>query len=75
MGGLFGSKPKREPVQRMPDTEDPAVKEAQRRAAGVAQQRSGRASTLLTSRAQRASSAGTNGGTSAYTNSFLGQAN
>lgn len=75
MGGLFGSTPKREPVQRMPDTEDPAVKEAQRRAAGVAQQRSGRSSTVMTTRAQRAAPTGTDGGTTAYKNSFLGSAN
>lgn len=80
MGGLFGggaSTPKPTPVQRMPDTEDPAIKQSQRRVAADAQARSGRASTVLTNRAQRAASSTTTGtpGTQAYGNSFLGQAN
>lgn len=72
MGGLLGSKPKTQPVQRMPDEEDPAVKEAKRRAAMAATARSGRTSTVLTPRtpAPRTNDAG--GG--AYKNSFLGQA-
>jgi hypothetical protein len=72
MGGLFGGKsstPKPTPVQRMPDTEDPAIKQAQRRAAADAQTRSGRASTVLTSRAQRMAPAA---GTVPYTNTLLG---
>ncbi|MGR9413162.1 hypothetical protein [Rhizobium leguminosarum] len=79
MGGLFGGgakTPKPTPVQRMPDTEDPAVKESQRRTAAAAQVRSGRASTVLTNRQQRAATTATGTpGTQAYGNSFLGQAN
>lgn len=77
MGGLFGgSKPKPTPVQRMPDTEDPAVKESQRRSAAAAQSRTGRASTVLTNRQQREATTATGTpGTQAYGNSFLGQAN
>lgn len=72
MGGLFGSsKPKPTPVQPMPDTEDPAVKEAQKRAAAAVQQRSGRTSTVLTTPTTRAATP--NAGTTAYSNSLLGQ--
>lgn len=77
MGALFGSKssaPKPTPVTRMPDEEDPTIQEARRRAAATTQARSGRTSTVLTNRAQRAAGQGTQAGTSAYTNSFLGQA-
>lgn len=74
MGGLF-KKPQPQPVQRMPDTEDPAVLEAKKRAAGAAQARSGRASTVLTNRAQAANSAAAGGaGTTAYKSSLLGSA-
>lgn len=75
MGGLFGGgkTPKPTPVQAMPDTEDPAIKEAQRRAAAASQARTGRASTVMTTRAQRAST-GSQPGTQAYSNSLLGQA-
>jgi len=72
MSGLFGGKsstPKPTPVQRMPDTEDPAVKEAKRRAAADAQARSGRASTVLTSKPQRTVPAA---GTEPYTKTLLG---
>lgn len=74
MGGLFGSKPKPQPVQRMPDEEDPAVKEAKRRAAAATAARSGRTSTVLTPRnsANNGNDAPAAGG--AYKNSFLGQA-
>ncbi len=72
MGSLF-SKPKTQPVQAMPDEEDPAVKEAKRRAAMAATARSGRSSTVLSSRAQRAPADAAATG-SAYKNSFLGQA-
>jgi hypothetical protein len=78
MGDLFGGSktPKPTPVQRMPDTEDPAVKDSQRRAAVAAQARTGRASTVLTTRQQRATPAASGTpGTQAYGNSFLGQAN
>lgn len=72
MGGLFKSdKPKPTPPARMPDEEDPAVIEARRRAAAAAQSRSGRASTMLSNRNQRAQG---QAGTQAYGNSLLGQA-
>ncbi|NTF54411.1 hypothetical protein G6L12_05820 [Agrobacterium rhizogenes] len=76
MGGLFGSKtPSPTPATPMPDTEDPAVKEAQRRAAAATQARSGRSATVLTTRQQRAaSSPAGQPGTQAYSNSLLGQA-
>lgn len=76
MGKLFGGgeKPKPTPVTRMPDEEDPAVQEARRRAAVASQARSGRTSTVLTNRGQRTSAGGTQAGTTAYGNSFLGQA-
>jgi hypothetical protein len=57
----------------MPDTEDPAVKEAQKRAAAAVQQRSGRTSTVLTTPTTR--STAPNAGTTAYSNSLLGQSN
>lgn len=75
MGKLFGDKPKPQPVQRMPDTEDPAVLEAKKRAAAATQARSGRASTMLSSRAQAANAPSTSGaGTTAYKSSLLGSA-
>lgn len=75
MGQLFGgATPKPTPVQPMPDTEDPAIKDAQKRAAALAQQRSGRTSTVLTTPTTRAPVAG-NAGTTAYSNSLLGQTN
>lgn len=77
MGKLFGGgqQQKPTPVARMPDEEDPAVKEARRKAAAASQARSGRTATVLTSRAQRGApaSAGQAGAT-AYKNSLLGQA-
>lgn len=83
MGKLFGGgeskpapAPTPTPVTRMPDTEDPAVKAAQRRAALEAQARSGRASTVLSNRQRNASATqGGQPGTQAYGNSLLGQAN
>ena len=76
MGNLFGGgkTPEPTPVQRMPDTEDPAVKEAQRKAAAASQVRSGRTSTVLTTQQNRAPVAA-NAGTTAYGNSLLGQSN
>jgi hypothetical protein len=77
MGGLFGSKakaPAPTPVARMPDVEDPAIKEARRKAAAASQARSGRAATVLTSRAARSAPAASGAGGTAYTNSLLGQA-
>lgn len=71
MGGLFGSTPKPTPVTRMPDEQDPAVLEAKRRAAQQQQARSGRTSTVLTPRRPTAGQPGT----TAYSNSLLGQAN
>lgn len=77
MGGLFGSKREAQkvtPPARMPDDEDPAVQEARRRAAGAAQARSGRTSTVLTNRAQRSAGQAGQAGATPYKNSFLGQA-
>jgi hypothetical protein len=62
------------PETRMPDEEDPSIKEARRKAAVDAQARSGRAATVLTSAASRASRASSGAGTTSYTNSLLGQA-
>ena len=75
MGKLFGggSTPKPTPVQRMPEQDDPAVKEAERQRQLAIRQRSGRASTVL-SRANQ-TGGGTGSGTGAYGNSLLGQAN
>lgn len=84
MGKLFGGgssspapapPPAPTPVTRMPDTEDPSVKDAQRRASVAAQARSGRAATVLTSRRAAAANAGSSPGTQAYGNTLLGQAN
>jgi hypothetical protein len=58
----------------MPDQEDPAIKESRRKAAMDAQARSGRAATVLTSAASRASKPSAGAGTTSYTNSLLGQA-
>jgi hypothetical protein len=55
----------------MPDEEDPAIIEAKRRAAEQQRSRTGRASTVLTTR-QRDTSG--QAGTQAYGNSLLGQA-
>jgi hypothetical protein len=75
MGGLFKTKaPDPTPVQRMPDTEDPTVIEARRKAAVASQQRSGRTSTVLSSPATR-TAATPNAGTTSYGNSLLGQSN
>ena len=77
MGGLFGSKSQKQvvtPPARMPDTEDPAIKEAGRKAAAASQARSGRAATVLTSRAARSALQASGAGTAAYQNSLLGQA-
>lgn len=74
MGGLFGKSPKPQPVQAMPDENDPAVLEAKRRAAAATTARSGRASTVMTQRAARAAPADPAAAGGAYKNSFLGQA-
>lgn len=72
MGGLFKSDtPKPATPARMPDEEDPAVIEARRRAAEASRARSGRASTMLSNRNQRAQG---QAGTQAYGHSLLGQA-
>lgn len=73
MGKLFGggSTPKPTPPTRMPDEEDPAILEAKRRAAEQQRSRTGRASTVLTTR-QRDTTG--QAGTQAYGNSLLGQA-
>lgn len=48
MGGLFGSKPKLEPVKEQPDPEDANVEAAKRRRVALAQQQSGLRSAVLT---------------------------
>lgn len=72
MGALFGSKNKMQPtpVARMPDPEDPAVKDEERRKRLAIAARSGRASTILTPRRPTTGGAGT----VPYANSLLGQA-
>lgn len=76
MGALFGgSTPKPTPVAAMPDAQDPAIKDAAKRAAMAAQQRSGRTSTVLTTPQTRAAPVAGNAGTTAYGNSLLGQTN
>lgn len=73
MGGLFSTKaPKPAPVAVMPDEEDPAIKQRRRMAAAEAQSRSGRTSTILSTRNAR--SQGAAPGTTPYNNSLLGQA-
>lgn len=73
MGGLFSSKaPKPAPAAVMPDEEDPAVKQRRRMAAAEAQSRSGRTSTILSTRNARGQAS--TPGTTSYTNSLLGQA-
>ena len=51
MTGLFSKPkiPKPKPATRMPDPEDPAMKQDQMRQMMLARQRSGRASTILSS--------------------------
>jgi hypothetical protein len=74
MGKLFsgGDTPKPTPVAKMPDPEDPQVKEAARRKALAVTQRSGRASTVLSR--SNSGNASSGAGTQAYGNSLLGQA-
>ena len=69
MGGLF-SKPKVTPAARMPDPNDPAIKEAEERARRAALSRSGRASTVLT---PIGDNGGGTGGREAFKNTLLGQ--
>lgn len=66
MSGLFGQKPSG--PARMPDTNDPAILEAQRRKRAEVMGRSGRTATILS----RGGSGGSPG-TGAYKNSLLGQ--
>lgn len=71
MGSLFKPKtPAPTPVTRMPDAEDPAVKEAEERKRRAAMTRGGRTSTIMTARDREGGSPGT----STYRNSLLGQA-
>lgn len=67
MGALFG-KPKEPTAVRMPDTDDPVIKQAEARKRREIAGRSGRQSTML--------SRGGSGdaGTSSYRNSLLGSA-
>ena len=70
MGSLFKPKtPAPTPVTRMPDAEDPAVKEAEERKRRAAMARGGRSATIMTSRDRGDG----NPGTSTYRNSLLGQ--
>lgn len=65
MGALF-SRPKPQPVVRMPDVDDPSIKAAENRTRRQIMARSGRESTILANR--RGS-----GGSEAYKNTVLGQ--
>lgn len=74
MGKLFGGgakPPEPTPPTRMPDEEDPAIIEAKRRAAEQQRSRSGRTSTVLSTRQRQTTG---QAGTEAYGNSLLGQA-
>lgn len=72
MGSLF-KRPKPEAPARMPDAEDPRVREAEDRRRREIAARSGRQSTILTRRSSGSggNSAGQTG--DAYRNSLLGQ--
>lgn len=56
MAGMFGSKPTPQAPAPMPDNNNPAVLEAQRKAAMDAMARSGRSSTILSGSGDRSSS-------------------
>ncbi|WP_420961067.1 hypothetical protein [Brucella sp. IR073] len=71
MGSLFKKPPKPEPV-RMPDEEDPQTQEAEAQRRRQIAARSGRTSTMLS---RQNGSRSASPGTTAYGNSFLGQAN
>lgn len=66
MGALF-SKPKAPNVTRMPDVNDPVIRQAQDRKRREISGRSGRSSTMLSRGAGE-------GGTQSYSNSLLGSA-
>jgi len=69
MGGLFSKTTKPQAAAVMPDESDPAVAQRRRLAAAEAQSRGGRTSTIMSTRASTGQP-----GTTAYTNSLLGQA-
>ena len=67
MGALFG-KPKPPAVVRMPDTNDPVIRQSEERKRREIAARSGRSSTMLSR------SSGGEAGTRSYSNSLLGSA-
>lgn len=67
MGSLFG-KPKPPAVVRMPDTNDPVIRQSEERKRREIAARSGRSSTMLSR------SSGGEAGTRSYSNSLLGSA-
>lgn len=67
MGALFG-KPKPPKVVRMPDTNDPVIRQSEERKRREIAARSGRSSTMLSR------SSGGEAGTRSYSNSLLGSA-
>lgn len=69
MGALFG-KAKEPKVVRMPDANDPAIKQSEERKRREIASRSGRSSTMLT----RNAGGGGEAGTRSYSNSLLGSA-
>lgn len=70
MGALF-SKPKAPTVVRMPDANDPIIRQSEERKRREIASRSGRSSTMLT---RNAGSGGGEAGTRSYANSLLGSA-
>lgn len=76
MGALFG-KPKPPKVVRMPDTNDPVIRQSEERKRREIAARSGRSSTMLSrggGGAPRGSGGGGDAGTRSYSNSLLGSA-
>lgn len=71
MGSLFG-KPKAPTPVRMPDANDPAIKQSEERKRREIASRSGRSSTMLTRNA--GGGGGGEAGTRSYSNSLLGSA-
>lgn len=69
MSALFGSKPKEPTVIPTPTADDSEQRRIQAAQVSAMQQRSGRSSTLLS----RNTASSSSGGTSAYSNTKLGQ--
>lgn len=69
MGALFGGKPKAPTPVRMPDANDPAIRQQEERKRREIMARSGRSSTMLSRNA-----GGGEAGTRSYSNSLLGSA-